>query len=105
MFARLRSTYLEIAEATAGERFQFYHRRRKGRSGRWHTAAITGAGVLLVVLGLLLSLPPLLPGFLLWLPGLALVATQSGGVARVLDRSECLLRRLYRRVAARVATR
>ncbi len=56
------------------------------------------AGLLLLVLGLILSLPPLVPGFLLWIPGLALIASQSIFTASVLDSGECLLRRLYRRL-------
>jgi hypothetical protein len=53
-------------------------------------------GLLLVVLGLVLSLPPLMPGFLLWLPGLALIAAQFGWVARALDQGECRARTLHR---------
>lgn len=51
-----------------------------------------------MILGFLLSLPPLVPGFLLWLPGLALIASQFDCVARTLDQGECLLRNLYRRI-------
>ena len=102
MISKLRSIYREINAAPAGKRFQRYHQRRKGRAGRWHVAVYGGSGLLLVILGFLLSLPPLMPGFLLWLPGLALIASQFGCVARALDRGECMTRRLYRRVRARV---
>lgn len=99
MFTRLRRTFREIAATPAGERFIRYHQRRSDRNGPWQAVAVVGAGVLLVVVGGLLSLPPLMPGFLLWIPGLALIATQWRGVARALDRTECLLRDFYQRLA------
>ena len=49
-----------------------------------------------MILGFVLSLPPLVPGFLLWLPGLALIAAQFDGVARALDQVECRAHKLYR---------
>jgi len=66
VISKLRSIYREIIAAPAGERFHRFHQRRKGRAGRWHVAVYGGAGLLLVMLGFLLSLPPLMPGFLLW---------------------------------------
>lgn len=101
LIAKLRSTYREIAAFPAGERFRRYHQRRKDTAGRRHSAAFVAAGLVLVVTGFFLSLPPLMPGFLLWLPGLALMASQWHSLARALDRSECLARNLYRRVADR----
>ena len=98
MFSKLRSTYREIVRAPAGSRFHRYHQRRKGNGGRWRSALHGSAGLILVISGFLLSLPPLLPGFLLWLPGLALIASQFGCVARCLDRSERMLHQLYRRI-------
>ncbi len=103
MIGKLRKAYREITTHPAGERFCRYHHNRKRPAARiWHRVVRIGAGLLLLALGLLLSLPPLLPGFLLWLPGLALLASQSLVVARSLDRSECLVRKLYRRIARRI---
>jgi hypothetical protein len=96
VIGKLRRTYREIVRAPAGRRFHRYHQRRRGCTGRWHTAVYGGAGLLLVIMGLALSLPPLVPGFLLWLPGLALIAAQFETVARALDGIERGLRRLYR---------
>ena len=98
MISKLRSIYREIVHAPAGRRFQRYHQRRKRRSGGWQAAVYVGTGLLLVIVGFLLSLPPLVPGFLLWLPGLALIASQFDCMARTLDQGECLLRNLYRRI-------
>lgn len=99
MLERLRRTYREIAASPPGERFHRYHQRRKGRHGPWRSAAYIAAGVVLIAVGFVLSLPPLMPGFLLWVPGLALIASQFDLVARALDRGECLARTLYRRLA------
>jgi hypothetical protein len=96
VIAKLRRIYRELVRAPAGSRFHRYHKRRRGRSERWHTVVYGVTGLLLVVLGLVLSLPPLMPGFLLWLPGLALIAAQFRWVARALDRGECRGRKLYR---------
>lgn len=98
VISKLRSIYREITSAPAGKRFHRYHQRRKGRAGRWHIVVYGGTGLLLVILGFLLSLPPLMPGFLLWLPGLALIASQFGCVARALDYGECIMRKVYRRI-------
>ncbi len=99
VISKLRSIYREITAAPAGKRFQRYHQHRKGRAGHWHVAIYGGSGLLLVILGFLLSLPPLMPGFLLWLPGLALIASQFGCVARALDHGECMIRKVYRRIS------
>ena len=104
MISKLRSIYREIIAAPAGERFHRFHQRRKGRAGRWHVAVYGGAGLLLVMLGFLLSLPPLMPGFLLWLPGLALIASQFGWVARTLDHGEYLMRKVCRRIRGQGGT-
>jgi hypothetical protein len=93
---RLRHSYREIVREPAGRRFHRYHKRRHARTGRGRRMVYSATGLLLVILGLVLSLPPLLPGFLLWVPGLALIAGQSGVAARALDRIESGARRLYR---------
>lgn len=96
---KLRRSFHEINKAPAGERFRRYHYRRRGRHHPWLRPLILIAGILLVVLGFLLSLPPLVPGFLLWVPGLALIASQSILTASFLDSSERWLRRWYRRLS------
>ena len=98
VISKIRSIYREITAAPAGERFYRFHQRRKGRAGRWHVAVYAGTGLLLAILGFLLSLPPLMPGFLLWLPGLALIASKFDRVARTLDHGEYLMRKAYRRI-------
>jgi hypothetical protein len=101
VIGKLRRTSREIIHAPSGRRFHRYHQRRQGCSGRWRMVVYGGTGLLLVILGLVLSLPPLVPGFLLWLPGLAMIAAQFDGVARALDRIEREARRLYRLMSGR----
>jgi hypothetical protein len=105
MMEKLHGTYREIAESPAGKRFSRFHRRRNERGGRWRSVAMVSVGLVMVVLGVVLSLPPLMPGFLLWIPGLALMASQIHGLARMLDRGECVMRGLYRRIAQALAMR
>jgi len=67
-------------------------------------APYAGTGLLLVILGFILSLPPLAPEFLLWLPGMALIASQFACVARALDHGECMVRHLYRLIVGQSGT-
>jgi hypothetical protein len=55
-------------------------------------------------MGFLLSLPPPMPGFLLLLPGLALIASQFGRVARALDHGEGMMCNVYLRICGRSGT-
>jgi hypothetical protein len=57
-----------------------------------------------VIMGFLLSLPPPMPGFLLLLPGLALIASQFGRVARALDHGEGMMCNVYLRICGRSGT-
>jgi hypothetical protein len=89
---------------TPGQRFQQYYRRRQQamRAQPWQKAVSVGLGLVLVVVGVALSIPPGVPGFLITLPGLGLLATQSRTLARWLDRAELKLRRLFSRVSGSV---
>jgi hypothetical protein len=58
------------------------------------------AGLALLIGGFLLSLPPGVPGFLLWVPGLALLAARFRGFAALLDGLEVRSRRIWQRLRA-----
>jgi sulfite exporter TauE/SafE len=79
-----------------GKRFIEHHERQRqmGRAG-WRTAAHIVAGVVLLLVGLVLSLPPGVPGFLLWIPGLGLLVSRLRPFAIFLDRTEAFFRRLF----------
>jgi hypothetical protein len=55
-----------------------------------------GVGLVLLISGLVLSLPPAVPGFLLWIPGLSLIAARSKRISILLDRLEVWARKMWR---------
>jgi anti-sigma factor RsiW len=101
LWRKLKSDFRAIRHGKPGRRFLDQYersRRREGPRGSvWRTAGYVALGLLLVIGGLVLSLPPGVPGFLLWIPGLALLAARSRALAAWLDRCETLGRGLWRR--------
>lgn len=78
-----------LGKAKPGTRFtQEYERQAKREDGAIKRYAILLIASLLTVIGLLLSIPPGVPGFLLWIPALALLASRSLWAAMALDRME-----------------
>lgn len=53
---------------------------------------------LLAAAGLMLSIPPGMPGFLLWVPALGLIASRTRSVAVLLDRIETGARNIAKRL-------
>ena len=98
MLSELKKIYHSLKGGTPGRRFTEYHARQRRQASRSQRMRIikVSLGLALVVIGFLLSLPPGVPGFLLYLPGLALIAGQLQLVAIGLDRTERGLRALYR---------
>lgn len=87
--------FAELVRSRPGQRFQDFHNERRRNRTRPMTALRIAAGVFLVALGIVLSMPPLVPGFLVTAAGLAVIASQSRRVARWMDGFECWLRRLW----------
>lgn len=104
VFAKLRDDFLSIVKGKPGRRFiDHYERHRqsaKKNEAAWKTTAVVMAGLILLLAGLLLSLPPGIPGFLLWLPGLALLVARLRAFAVAMDRAELFLRRALSRLSA-----
>ena len=99
MLNEMKQSFRGLSEGTPGMRFTEHHearRREKGEQSVGKTSLYIGIGIALLVIGLLLSIPPGVPGFLLWLPALGLVASRFRPAAVLLDRAEMLLRRLFR---------
>jgi hypothetical protein len=94
----VRQQISEFWRAAPGLRFQRCYRQWTGSMQSWKKALFVGLGLVLVVVGVALPIPPGVPGFLVTLPGLGLLATQSRALARWLDRAELRLRRLLQRV-------
>lgn len=99
LIERIRDDFRRLAAGKPGSRFLDHHRHLRQREpnlkSTWKTAAYIAAGVLLLVAGLVLSIPPGLPGFLLWLPGLGLLVARLRPFALVLDKSELQVRRAW----------
>jgi hypothetical protein len=100
MLQKIKSVLRDVKDGAPGRRFVDHHertRRREGvRGSAWRSSGIAVVGLVLLVCGLVLSLPPGVPGFLLWIPGLALIASRSRYISILLDRLEAGTRRAWR---------
>jgi hypothetical protein len=84
-----------------GRRFQErYQRKREARGSVWKRCALVCAGVALVLVGIFFMAVPG-PGIPIFAVGLALVAQESAVMARLLDRAEVRLWRLWKRLRKR----
>lgn len=105
MLSKLKSDFSLLVEGKPGSRFREHHRRHRqaerGAISAWKTAGYLLLGLTLVLAGFLLSIPPGVPGFLLWIPGLGLLAARLGVLAALLDRVELWLRKVARFLFAR----
>lgn len=98
---RLLAGLKELRRARPGTRFQaHYDRAHEPRCNYGLRALFIVAGVCLAVLGLALSLLPVVPGSVLSVAGAGLIAAESQTAARYLDWLEMKLRDLLRRLRA-----
>ncbi|MGK2927204.1 MAG: hypothetical protein ACSLE2_16430 [Lysobacterales bacterium] len=101
MLQKIKQEFREVKSGKPGKRFvDHFHRirgRENGRGTFWMTFAYVAVGLLLVICGFVLSLPPGVPGFLLWIPGLVLLAARSKSLATLLDRLESWGRHVWQK--------
>ncbi|HSA68386.1 MAG TPA: PGPGW domain-containing protein [Burkholderiales bacterium] len=84
-----------------GRRFQGrYRRKRRDKGSGWKRCALVCGGIALALVGVFFMAVPG-PGIPILAIGLALVAQESAAMARLLDRTELRLRRLWKRVRKR----
>jgi hypothetical protein len=99
---RIKSEFRKIKDGAPGRRFvDHYERSRRREDGRgtlWRTLGYVAAGLVLIICGLVFSLPPGVPGFLLWIPGLALLVSRFKSLAMLLDRLEAWGRKAWQRL-------
>ena len=97
MLEALRRHWEQFKRSRPGRRFQDHYDRKHGSRGGalWQCAAIAG-GALLCLVGLFFLLVPG-PGIPILALGAVLIAQQSQGTARLLDRAEMSVRRMLRR--------
>lgn len=99
MFDNFRDTAVHIKQGIPGRRFIDYYnyrRTRKNESVAKHWGMIS-LGCLLLVVGTLLGPIPVIPGFVLAVPGIAILCSRSKTTAKLLDAVERLLRKIHRR--------
>jgi len=105
LLQKLKQEFREVKHGKPGQRFVDHFKRIRLREDGvktfWTTFGYVSVGVLLVVSGFLLSLPPGIPGFLLWIPGLALLSARSKPLARLLDRLETWARDMWHKLRNR----
>jgi uncharacterized membrane protein len=90
---KARDIFRKFRCAPPGQRFtMLYARVHRRQSGSLVAGVSVGLGVLLILLGAALSLVPLVPGILVALFGLGLIATQSRRFARGCDHLERVIR-------------
>jgi hypothetical protein len=89
LLQKIKQEFREIRKGEPGRRFLDHYRRTQrrenGQKPLWKTIGYVTVGLVLVICGLAISLPPGLPGFLLWIPGFALLAARFKPLAKVLD--------------------
>lgn len=102
MWQKLKREANELRQARPGSRFRRFHRRRTGtREHRLVTALYIAGGVALILVGIILSISPIVPGFFFVIAGVALVVARARSVASWLDRLELGLRAWIGRVTGR----
>lgn len=96
-WTRIKDDYRQFVKDQPGERFMNLHRRLHARrKGPAVNAAGIIAGVVLIAAGVLLALVPGVPGIVLGVLGVALIAAQFPVLARACDRSEIAARRFVK---------
>lgn len=99
MFHKLKKDILQIYRGKRGERFTKHYKFQQRRSEKksWQTPFYIIMGLLLVVAGVLISIPPIgIPGFILTLLGLSLLVSRLRIVAVLLDKGEVAFHRVIR---------
>ncbi|HEX2854847.1 MAG TPA: hypothetical protein VHO24_16560 [Opitutaceae bacterium] len=94
----LKQQWKEFRGREPGERFQISHRRAKETSDpkarTWRLLRILGA-IAMVVLGVIFSLIPGIPGFVFFFVAATILAAESLRFARALDATEMKIRGMF----------
>ncbi|KFI22526.1 hypothetical protein [Nitrosococcus oceani] len=96
---KLKKNISQIYRGKRGERFTKHYKFQQRKSGEkfWKTPFYILMGLLLVVAGVLISIPPIgVPGFILTLLGLSLLVSRLRIVAVLLDKGEVTFHRVIR---------
>jgi hypothetical protein len=95
----LKADVAKIKQGSPGSRFIEHHERSRRSEDptktRWKTIAYVTAGIVLLVVGALLSLVPGVPGIVLAVPAIGLLVARLRFFAIWLDRMEVVGRRIW----------
>jgi hypothetical protein len=96
----IKTAAFRIARDKPGRRFENYHDRTRHQLQEHpvRTVSMYVIAALLISAGFLFGFIPGIPGIVLGLPGLALIAARSRFFAALLDRGEMAIRGLLRRL-------
>lgn len=94
MLRKWKNSIEQFAYDKPGERFINQYKRQREKEAEKRPLYIV-LGIFLIIIGTLLSIPPLFPGFILTLAGLSLLAGQLKYLSKGLDKGELLFRRLF----------
>lgn len=100
VFERSKQNVSHLLNGRPGRRFQSLYRRRREQIQEHPVRGriLIAVGCVLVVTGMLLSIPPGMPGFIVTFAGLGMIVARSAIAARVLDSAEILLWKCWRKV-------
>lgn len=103
MIQLLHDTVHRVTRAKPGERFvRHYERRQRKKSEHPIKAALYFLlGIVLILTGFAFGFLPILPGFLLAIPGVVIIASRARAVAVLLDRAELAVRRVLKKIRTR----
>jgi UPF0716 family protein affecting phage T7 exclusion len=95
----VKKVWHSIKRGAPGSRFKEHYRRSEAqRKSNEHRGLYICLGVLLMIAGALLSIPPGIPGFLVVILGAAIVASRSLKAAHAFDRLERFARRTISKI-------
>ena len=96
MLAALKRRLQTFTSEPHGQRFRAHYQRMQQRPHVVRTSVVVGVGLLLLALGLVMLVLPG-PGVLVGLAGAALIAGEVRWAARLLDRIDLCVTRIWRR--------
>jgi hypothetical protein len=99
IFEKLKDTVAHIKSGRKGSRFIEFYEHRKEREGDsiGKSIAMIALAVLLIGIGLIGVMLPILPGFLFFIPGIAILVARSKLLAKGLDRIETIIGNAFRK--------
>ena len=100
MFEFLKRRSRVFLSAPCGSRFRAHYERARTRPNLMRTLLVVGFGLIVLALGLVMIVLPG-PGLLVAVIGAVLIAGESLTAARVLDRIDLTLSRIWKRLRQR----